>query len=51
LKLTFYETGHKADPEKETAKPVELDLNTEGMVAGIKDSRFTSPRELGNICQ
>jgi hypothetical protein len=49
LKLTFHETGHKADPEKETAKPVELDLNTEGMVAGIKDSRFTSPRELGNI--
>jgi hypothetical protein len=49
LKLTFHETGHGADPDKMTAQPVALELNTEGMVAGITNSRFTSPRELGNI--
>ncbi len=49
LHLTFPQTGHGADPDKDVAQPVDLELNTEGSVAGIRDSRFTSPRELGNI--
>jgi Protein of unknown function (DUF1592)/Protein of unknown function (DUF1588)/Protein of unknown function (DUF1587)/Protein of unknown function (DUF1595)/Protein of unknown function (DUF1585) len=34
-----------------TAKPkvVELDLDTSGVVAGLDDSRFTSPRQLGEL--
>jgi hypothetical protein len=34
-----------------TAKPkiVELDLDTNGVVAGLKDSQFTSPRQLGEL--
>ena len=30
-------------------KTVDLDLNTEGNVAGIPDSRFSSPAELGSV--
>jgi hypothetical protein len=34
-----------------TAKPkiIELDLDTSGVVAGLKDSQFTSPRQLGEL--
>jgi len=31
------------------AKVIEIDLDTTGSVAGIPDSRFTSPRELGAV--
>jgi hypothetical protein len=45
LKLAFYpERPRNAKP-----KTVELDLDTKGWVAGIPDSNFTSPRELGAI--
>lgn len=35
--------------EKEKVPDVELDLNTEGFVAGIPNSAFSSPSELGKI--
>jgi hypothetical protein len=45
-KLVFYPLDRKS---KEPPKTVELDLDTAGSVAGIRDSNFTSPRELGSI--
>ncbi len=45
-KLLFYPLDRKS---KEPPKTVELDLDTSGQVAGIADSRFSSPRELGNV--
>jgi hypothetical protein len=34
---------------KAKPKEVELDLDTRGAVAGLKDSQFTSPRQLGEL--
>src|SRR5205085_6008356 len=46
LKLTFF-PGHG---EKRTeTKTVELELNSEGSIAGIPNSQFSSPRELGAV--
>jgi hypothetical protein len=45
-KLVFYPLDRKS---KEPPKTLELDLDTAGWVAGIPDSNFTSPRELGAI--
>lgn len=45
--LIFYSEGH--DGERQPPKKVNLDLNTKGWVAGIPDSNFSSPRELGII--
>jgi hypothetical protein len=45
-KLLFYPLDRKS---KEPPKKVELDLDTSGWVAGIADSKFSSPRELGAI--
>jgi len=49
LKLTFGESF----AENKTARPklttVELDLDTKGHVAGIPNSNFTSPKELGAV--
>jgi hypothetical protein len=45
-KLVFYPLDRKS---KEPPKTVELDLDTSGRVAGIADSAFSSPRELGAI--
>jgi hypothetical protein len=46
MKLTFGGgTRNRATP----AKTIELDLDTAGLVAGVKESGFTSPRELGNV--
>jgi hypothetical protein len=49
LKLTFGESF----AENKTARPklttVELDLDTKGQVAGIPNSAFTSPKELGAV--
>jgi hypothetical protein len=45
-KLVFYPLDRKS---KEPPKTVELDLDTTGFVAGIKDSNFTSPVQLGNL--
>ncbi|MBL8229167.1 MAG: DUF1585 domain-containing protein, partial [Bryobacterales bacterium] len=45
-KLVFYPLDRKS---KEPPRTVELDLDTTGAVAGIPDSNFTSPRELGAV--
>jgi hypothetical protein len=45
-KLSFYPLDRKS---KQPPKIVELDLDTAGWVAGIADSNFSSPRELGGI--
>jgi hypothetical protein len=45
-KLLFYPLDRKS---KEPPRKVELDLDTTGHVAGIADSNFSSPRELGAI--
>lgn len=44
--LVFYPLDRKS---KEPPKKVQLDLDTSGFVAGIADSAFASPRELGNL--
>jgi uncharacterized protein DUF1592/uncharacterized protein DUF1588/uncharacterized protein DUF1587/uncharacterized protein DUF1585/uncharacterized protein DUF1595 len=48
FKLLFY--GENKEGERR-AKPgtLELEINTSGFVAGIPDSKFSSPRELGAI--
>ena len=47
LKLRFADAPHgEKKPEPVT---VELDLNTQGEVAGLKDAHFSSPSELGRI--
>ncbi len=45
-KLVFYPLDRKS---KEKPKTVELSLDTSGFVAGIADSNFSSPKELGSI--
>ena len=45
-KLVFYPLDRKS---KEPPKTVELDLDTTGYVAGIADSNFTSPVQLGSL--
>ncbi len=45
-KLLFYPLDRKS---KEPPRKVELELDTKGWVAGIEDSKFSSPRELGAI--
>ena len=47
LKLTFY-PGHN-DPKGSKPKHVELDLDASGNVAGIANSAFSSPRQLGAV--
>jgi hypothetical protein len=46
MKLTF---GGGQRGRGAPGKTIELDLDTAGQVAGIKESGFTSPRELGNV--
>lgn len=45
LKLSFYPDRQRRQPPK----VVELDLDTSGWVAGIANSRFQSPKELGAV--
>jgi hypothetical protein len=45
-KLIFFPLDRKS---KEPPKTIELPLDTSGWVAGIKDSNFSSPKELGAI--
>jgi hypothetical protein len=47
FKLQFFVTDE--DDNRRTAKSVELPLDTGGHVAGIPDSKFSSPRELGAV--
>ncbi len=46
LSLTIFPTREERNAE---AKKVELELDTRGNVAGLKNSDFTTPRELGKI--
>src|SRR5262249_53277090 len=46
LKLTVFPARFE---KKEAAKTVDLDLDTTGNIAGLPNSPFTSPRELGKI--
>jgi hypothetical protein len=48
LKVTFF-PGHGEKEEKPVT--VELPLDSTGFVAGIADSGFTSPRELGRVLE
>ena len=47
FKLQFFVTDE--DDNRPTAKTVELTVDTTGHVAGIPDSKFSSPRELGAV--
>jgi hypothetical protein len=47
LRLTFYpEHGERAAPQT-----VELDLEAKGFIAGIPNSQFTNPAELGRVLE
>jgi hypothetical protein len=47
FKLLFF-AGRRAD-RRAPPKTIELDMNTAGWVAGIPDSKFSSPSELGQV--
>jgi hypothetical protein len=47
MKLTF--GGGFRNRAGPPAKTIELDLDTTGLVAGIQNSKFASPRELGKV--
>jgi hypothetical protein len=46
FKLLFYPDVHEA---KVPSKVIELDLDTTGQIAGIENSEFSNPRQLGDI--
>ena len=49
LKLTFGESFGESKGPRPKLSTVELDLDTKGQVAGIPNSSFASPRELGAV--
>jgi len=49
LKLTFGQGFSEDAPKRPKLTTVELDLDTQGQVAGIANSAFSSPRELGAV--
>ncbi len=49
LVLEFREKDKQAEKEKEVVKTVSLALNTNGNIAGIADSQFASPADMGAI--
>jgi hypothetical protein len=49
LKLLFYPNLTGAAARRAQPKEVELELDTKGSVAGIANSEFNSPRQLGEI--
>ncbi len=48
FKLMFFAVDEDGD-RRAKPKTVELEMNTAGFVAGIPDSKFSSPRELGEV--
>ena len=48
-KLLFYPNLTGVAARRAKPKEIELELDTKGSVAGIQNSEFTSPRELGEI--
>jgi len=49
LKLTFGESFGESKAARPKLSTVELELDTQGQVAGIPNSSFASPRELGAV--
>jgi uncharacterized protein DUF1592/uncharacterized protein DUF1588/uncharacterized protein DUF1585 len=49
LKLTFGESFGEGNRRQQKTTTVELDLDTKGHVAGIANSEFASPKELGAV--
>jgi hypothetical protein len=49
LKLTFGQSFGEGGRRNQKLKTVEVDLDTTGQVAGIPNSAFTSPKELGAV--
>jgi len=48
-KLLFYPELHGVAARRAKPKEILLDLDTKGAVAGIPDSQFSSPRQLGEL--
>lgn len=48
-KLQFFPAGASVAARRTPPKVVELDIDTRGSVAGLRDSGFTSPRGLGEL--
>lgn len=48
-KLLFYPEGNAVAARRSKPKEVLLDIDTTGAVAGLPDSQFTSPRQLGEL--
>src|SRR5262252_257051 len=48
FKLLFFAAGEEGD-RRAKPKTLELEMDTVGYVAGIPDSKFSSPRELGAV--
>ena len=48
-KLLFYPQVQAAAARRAKPKEVLLDIDTTGLVAGLPDSQFTSPRQLGEL--
>ena len=48
-KLLFYPNLTGVAARRAKPKEIELDLDTKGWVAGLPNSEFTSPRELGDL--
>jgi uncharacterized protein DUF1592/uncharacterized protein DUF1588/uncharacterized protein DUF1587/uncharacterized protein DUF1595/uncharacterized protein DUF1585 len=48
FKIMFF-GGHGDDDDRKKPRTIELEMDTAGYVAGIPDSKFSSPRELGAV--
>jgi hypothetical protein len=45
----LFQSGYHGEGKRQPPKSVELPLDTKGWIAGIPDSQFSSPRELGEV--
>jgi hypothetical protein len=45
----LFQSGYHGEGKRQPPKSVELALDTKGWIAGIPDSQFSSPRELGAV--
>ncbi len=48
-KLLFYPAGHGVAARRAKPKEVLLDIDTNGFLAGVQDSKFNNPRQLGAL--
>ena len=49
LKLTFREPAKEDETDRPPASTLEIELDTKGHVAGLPDSNFSSPKEIGAV--